>query len=45
MSTITSMKNIIAERDRTLDRDDEVCIEEEPQFSEPELPTLQVSCN
>ena len=41
MSTITSMKNIIAERDRTLDRDDEVCIEEkEPQFSEPELPTL-----
>ena len=32
MSTITSMENIIAEHDKTLNSDEEVDIEEEPQF-------------
>ena len=34
MSTITSMENIIAEHDKTLNSDKEVDIEEEPQFSD-----------
>ena len=32
MSTITSMENIIAEHDKTLNSDEEVDIEEEPQM-------------
>ena len=34
MSTITSMENIIAKHDKTLNSDEEEDIEEEPQFSD-----------
>ena len=34
MSTITSMENIIAEHDKTLNSDEEVDIEEDSQFSD-----------